>query len=174
MFFIEQGHAAAHRGVDLLRDRLVAHGEGELLRHRAGERYHCHLPLPRLAQIALARQLLDPAGALTIGKSPAQHEPGVPREQCADHDDADYEPSDHAQPGLLVLHGSHAAVSPSLRIPVRRSDYTVLRSRRNDHGTGSLRSRSMSARMPATIASATTRPLSQRASVASPNIPLAE
>src|SRR5262249_62221898 len=48
-----------------------------LLGCRAGERDHRHLALPGLAQPALVRELLHPAGALAVGVAPVEDEEKV-------------------------------------------------------------------------------------------------
>ena len=73
-FFVVQRHPLAHLPVDLLGHRIVPHGELEF-RHRARHRDHRQLAFPCLADPALVRHLLQPAGALTGRVAPVRDDP---------------------------------------------------------------------------------------------------
>src|SRR6202007_2494261 len=79
---VAQRYALSHRLTDLLHHLLIADGEVELLRDRARHRDHRHLAFPRLAQPALAAELLDPAGALPRRIDPAGDDEAVQHGQA--------------------------------------------------------------------------------------------
>jgi hypothetical protein len=76
---------------DLVGRRIVPHDETKNLRRRAGDRRHRQFAFPSFAEPTFLRDLLDVAGALTLGTGVVERQPGIIGKQKGKENDKQLE-----------------------------------------------------------------------------------